>query len=217
MDWEDFYEGSEFDRQIEEFKDALREDVKRETLEEIERLKKELDELRDFKERKDEIEKEYREKMREAKIAAAEAEHKWKNARLHALLGEYLVGGFTVKCEFIQGPKCSKCDENRRIHFKSPSGRDMSENCLCDVSVKRYIPVPIELYRINAEKLWGKDEFVFSREWSEDYGDFYYARNIVRDLEHPEEINTYSAMFLDKELCQKYCDWLNDRGKEAEA
>ena len=88
---------------------------------------------------------------------------------------------------------------------------------MCDVSVKRYIPVPIELYRINAGKLWGKDEFVFSREWSEDYGDFYYARNIVRDLEHPEEINTYSAMFFDKELCQKYCDWLNDREKEAEA
>lgn len=217
MDWEDFYEGSEFDRRIEEFKDALREDVKRETLEEIEQLKKELAELRDFKERKDEIEKEYREKMREAKIAANEAEQKWKNARLCTLIGEYLTGGFTVKCEFIQGPKCQKCDANRKIHFKSPSGRDMSENCLCAVSVKRHIPVPIELYKIDAGKLRVKDEFVFSREGAEDYGDFYYARDIVRDLEHPEEINTYSAMFLNKELCQKYCDWLNDREKEAEA
>lgn len=132
--FDEFYEGSEFDRQIEEFKDALREDVKRETLEEIERLKKELADLRDFKERKDEIEKEYREKMREAKIAAAEAEHKWKNARLYTALGEYLVGGFTVKCEFIKGPKCSKCDENRRIHFKSPSGRDMSPKDACAMS-----------------------------------------------------------------------------------
>lgn len=217
MDWEDFYEGSEFDRQIEEFKDALREDVKRETLEEIERLKKELAELRDFKERKDEIEKECREKIREAKIAAAEAEQKWKNARLYTLLGEYLVGGFTVKCEFIQGPKCSKCDENRRIHFKSPSGRDMSERCLCDVSVKRYITVPIELYSMEAGKFSAKDNFVFSRYATEDYGDYYYAKNIVSDLDHPEKIDTYSAMFLDKELCQKYCDWLNDREKEAEA
>ena len=215
--FDDFYEGSEFDRQIEEFKDALREDVKRETLEEIERLKKELAELRDFKERKDEIEKEYREKMREAKIAAAEAEQKWKNARLHTLLGEYLVGGFTVKCEFIKGPKCSKCDENRRIHFKSPSGRDMSERCLCDVSVKRYITVPIELYSIEAGKFSAKDNFVFSCYATEDYGDYYYAKNIVSDLDHPEKIDTYSAMFLDKELCQKYCDWLNDREKEAEA
>lgn len=215
--FDDFYEGSEFDRQIEEFKDALREDVKRETLEVIERLKKELAELRDFKERKDEIEKEYREKMREAKIAAAEVEQKWKNARLHTLLGEYLVGGFTVKCEFIQGPKCSKCDENRRIHFKSPSGRDMSERCLCDVSVKRYITVPIELYSIEAGKFSAKDDFVFSRYATEDYGDYYYAKNIVSDLDHPEKIDTHSAMFLDKELCQKYCDWLNDREKEAEA
>lgn len=217
MEWEEFYEGSEFDRQIEEFKDALREDVKRETLEEIEQLQKELAELRDFKVRKDEIEKEYREKMRVAQIAAADAEHKWKNARLHTLLGEYLVGGFTVKCEFIQGPKCSKCDENRRIHFQSPSGRDMSERCLCDVSVKRHIPVPIELYRIDAGKSYGKDEFVFACEGSSGYGDVYYARNIVRDLDHPEKIDTYSAMFLDKELCQKYCDWLNDREKEAKA
>lgn len=217
MAWEEFYEGSEFDRQIEEFKDALREDVKRETLEEIEQLQKELAELRDFKVRKDEIEKEYREKMRAAQIAAADAEHKWKNARLHTLLGEYLVGGFTVKCEFIRGPKCSKCDENRRIHFQSPSGRDMSERCLCDVSVKRHIPVPIELYRIDAEKSYGKDEFVFAREGSSGYGDVYYARNIVRDLDHPEKIDTCSAMFLDKELCQKYCDWLNDREKEAKA
>lgn len=217
MALEEFYEGSEFDRQIEEFKDALREDVKRETLEEIEQLQKELAELRDFKERKDEIEKEYREKMRAAKVAAAEAEQKWKNARLHTLLGEYLVGGFTVKCEFIKGPKCPKCDENRRIHFKSPSGRDMSERCLCDVSVKRHIPVPIELFSIEAGKFSAKDNFVFSRYATEDYGDYYYAKNIVRDLDHPEKIDTYSAMFLDKELCQKYCDWLNDIEKEAEA
>ena len=214
MAWEEFYEGSEFDQQIEEFKDALREDVKRETLEEIERLQKELAELRDFKERKDEIEKEYREKMRAAKIAAAEAEQKWKNARLYKLLGEYLTGGFTAKCEFIQGPKCPKCDASRRIHFKSPCGRDMSESCLCNVSVKRYTPVPLELHRINAGKTWREDEFVFACEGTSGYGDFYYSRNIVRDLDHPEKINPYDAMFLDKELRQKYCDWLNE--KEAE-
>lgn len=214
MAWEEFYEGSEFDQQIEEFKDALREDVKRETLEEIERLQKELAELRDFKERKDEIEKEYREKMRAAKIAAAEAEHKWKNARLYALLGEYLVGGFTVKCEIIPGPKCSKCDANRRIHFKSPSGQDMSESCLCNVSVKRYIPVPIKLCRIDAGKFGRQDNFMFTCDRTGGYFDYYYAKNIVRALDHPEKIDTYSAMFLDKELCQKYCDWLNE--KEAE-
>ena len=46
--WDDT---SEFDAQIEELKTALRADIKRETKELIEKLQKELDELKDYKAR----------------------------------------------------------------------------------------------------------------------------------------------------------------------
>lgn len=49
-DFVDFWDDTpEFDEQIEEFKTALRADVKREIKELIERLQKELDELKDYK------------------------------------------------------------------------------------------------------------------------------------------------------------------------
>lgn len=49
-DFVDFWDDTpEFDEQIEEFKTALRADVKREIKELIEKLQKELDELKDYK------------------------------------------------------------------------------------------------------------------------------------------------------------------------
>ena len=51
MNWEDFedyYEPSEFEQQVEEFKDSLRRSFKQETQELIERLRKENEELREF-------------------------------------------------------------------------------------------------------------------------------------------------------------------------
>lgn len=60
-DFVDFWDDTpEFDEQIEEFKTALRADVKREIKELIEKLQKELDELKDYKACKNEIEAGYR-------------------------------------------------------------------------------------------------------------------------------------------------------------
>ena len=52
LEEDDFWNDTpEFDTQIEEFKTALRADVKREIKELIEKLQKELDELKDYKAR----------------------------------------------------------------------------------------------------------------------------------------------------------------------
>ena len=66
----------EFDEQIEEFKTALRADVKREIKELIERLQKELDELKDYKACKNEIEAGYRNAVAKLKKAELELEDK---------------------------------------------------------------------------------------------------------------------------------------------
>ena len=88
--YDEFYdEPSEFDIQIEEWKDTLRECVKKEYKEEMERLRKENAELLDIK-------KNWQEKIRELetekfklKVATIDAENKAKKARLRELLDAF--------------------------------------------------------------------------------------------------------------------------------
>lgn len=49
MMWDDFYEPSEFDQQVEEWKEALKKSVKKEYMDEMERLRRENAELMDIK------------------------------------------------------------------------------------------------------------------------------------------------------------------------
>ena len=136
-DYDDYWaELSEFDQQIEEFKDSLRNSVKDEIKEKIASLENELSELKEFRDEKDkfiqECESKVREAKREAEVVirtAKESEEKWKKARLHQLLGDYLTVGWKVGNSWEYGEKCNKCDENRKIHFTSPQGKKYTEDC----------------------------------------------------------------------------------------
>ena len=64
-DFDDYYEPSEFEQQVEEFKDSLRHSVKQETQELIERLRKENEELRSVRDNWEEVKRSYEKKQRE--------------------------------------------------------------------------------------------------------------------------------------------------------
>lgn len=230
MYYEDDYwvEPSEFEQQIEEFKDTLRNAVRDEIKEKIESLEKELAELKEFRDEKNKFIKEYEAKIREVQReasatirAAKESEEKWKKARLYQLLGDYLTVGWKVGNSWEYGEKCDKCDDNRQIHFTSPQGKEYKEDCQCAKRYYKYFPKEATLSRIYVRKKnfnWndrGETDF-YNRYYTvtddDDYDRYEISSDIYTssDIDY-EKVNDYRAIFLNEEDCKKYCDWKTEQ------
>lgn len=221
-DYDDYWaELSEFDQQIEEFKDSLRNSVKDEIKEKITSLENELSELKEFRDEKDkfiqECESKVREAKREAEVAirtAKESEEKWKKARLHQLLGDYLTVGWKVGNSWEYGEKCNKCDENRKIHFTSPQGKKYTEDCRCAKRHYKYFPKEATLCKFYVRKEnfgWDDNRYYTVVDCDDDYDRYERADHVYTssdDIDY-EKVNSYNAVFLNKEDCQKFCDWKN--------
>lgn len=221
-DYDDYWaELSEFDQQIEEFKDSLRNSVKDEIKEKITSLENELSELKEFRDEKDkfiqECESKVREAKREAEVAirtAKESEEKWKKARLHQLLGDYLTVGWKVGNSWEYGEKCNKCDENRKIHFTSPQGKKYTEDCQCAKRHYKYFPKEATLCKFYVRKEnfgWDDNRYYTVVDCDDDYDRYERADHIYTssdDIDY-EKVNSYNAVFLNEEDCQKFCDWKN--------
>jgi len=215
MYYEDYYdEPSEFEQQIAEFKDSLVKAVKKEHQEEIERLRRENAELQGIKSRIKQIELEHAESLRHLKAAEERAVYEAKRARLKELLSENFIQGWGVENRGEKFPKCEKCDKNRYIHYKTPSGKGATERCDCDARMTRYEPLPIECYEFHQSKTtYGGEKYprisvYFSRKEDRDHDEYNRTRNIYKG-EPFKEVDRYGIAFLNKEKCQEYCDWLN--------
>ena len=204
---EDVFEESEFDSRIEELKKSLKENLKQEIMDKIASLEKENEELRIFRDRRDEIVAEYRKAIAQAKEDVRRAEDKARYARLKELLGPYLTEAWKVDWRYEQGPKCSRCDEKRMIHFVSPCGREMKEECTCAKRTTVLFPRKISLYRLRE---YGSGIIEKAYENTSDCEDAdLRSMNLVKDGADFAKINTYHEAFETLELCQKYCDWKN--------
>lgn len=229
-DYEDYWEEpSEFEEQIEEFKDSLRNAVKDEIKNKIESLEKELAELKEFRDEKNKFIREYETKIREVQReanatmrAAKESEEKWKKARLHQLLGDCLTVGYKVGYRWEYGEKCDKCDDDRKIHFTSPQGNKYTEDCKCAVRYYKYFPEEAELCKMYVKK----KNFRYDDKGETDFYNRYYvvkaddseydryesANNVYTssDIDF-EKVNSWSAVFLNEEDCKKFCDWKTEK------
>lgn len=138
-----------------------------------------------------------------------------KNAderKLRDLLSQVMFTGYRVDMKHIQRPKCDKCDEYRQIHFVSPTGRNMTEDCLCATAVVRHSPKEVSLVSFNVSD---KVSSFYAKVYNSK--DSYYDKyNICTDLydkdkeQSFESLNKYKIVFLNKDDCQAYCDWLNE-------
>lgn len=230
-DYDDYFrEPSEFEMQIEEFKDSLRDAVKDEIKEKIESLEKELAELKEFRDERNKFVREYESKIQEmqrevsnTKRTAKESEEKWKKARLYQLLGDYLIVGYKVGYQWEYGEKCDKCDENRKIHFVSPQGKEYEEDCKCAVRYYRYFPQEAILSKIYVRKKnfrWndnGETDFynryyTVERKDDDDYDRYESTSDVYAssDIDF-EKVNSWHAVFLNEEDCKKFCDWKTEQ------
>lgn len=206
--WDDFYEPGEFDEVIEEFKASIVDNVKQEIKDKIDRLEKENADLREIRDNWQQIKNEHDRMMRDLRLEKENAKKQAEKARLQTVFRELCVTAYRPSYKFLQGPKCDKCDDARKIHFVSPMGRQMQEDCVCAASKPFYSP---------------REELLFSFYVGEKLGSRYYTKEDYPDADRYdcvadvyqelpddlESINKYRAVFLTAEDCQSYCDWHN--------
>ena len=190
---------------IEAIKESVRQDIKAE----MERLRKENAELQQYKQERQEVEnvKKWYESRLQTEVETYKRE--LRTAKIKELFGDYIVTGWGITWKLVLPPKCDKCDSERYIHFKSPSGKDLREPCQCAKGKKEYFPLELHLIRIKQDNLFNGQR----RIWNyyapivhnpDDYRDVF---DLVYKGEPFEEINEWNAVFPDKKDCEKYCEW----------
>ena len=212
-EYDDFYEPSEYEIMVEQFKDELRKSVKQEIQDEMERLRKENQELQEIKrnfnkalvEEQDNLRKKANE-FEEAKInlARKKVDELFKEAGLYKEL-------YTIRYKRVRKKKCDKCDEDRKIWYKTPSGKDAFEYCECSYNYNKYKPEKVKyIYYTTIDR--GKKlllQFNSDDHWTVTHD----PKNVYKDgMDFSDMQTTWGrALFENEEDCQRFCDYLNEK------
>jgi hypothetical protein len=214
-DEEFYYEPTEFDLMFNELKANLTKSIKDEYITEMERLRKENAALQEVKSNFNEIKNDYDRKKRELEYEYQNLKSNVRRERLNELLKDLEVELYTIGSTSKSKPKCNKCDEKRRIYFKTPSGKETYEMCECDKRIAIYEPIPtlISSFSIRNGKgcAWYKvrDRGKYD-EYLEYYDDSISGQELVTDeSQFDTEKYAYRTLFKTEELAQKFCDLKN--------
>ena len=227
----DFPEPTTGDLLYEEIKQLLLKTVKAEYVAEMERLRKENEELRPYKEQKASFDRQLKAIKLEYERKLQQLAQDLRNQTMQEFFGPEQISAWRVTTKYTQGPKCDRCDENRVIRFKSPLGKDMSESCTCAQTLITYVPteavmvkfcidknahlsaqntgsaVPVTRYFVSKDDITAdKACFIWDSDQEERSARF-------ADEASFETLRRYQAVFLSKDRCQAYCDYLNNLEK----
>ena len=193
--------------------EAIKENVRQDIKAEMERLRKENAELQQYKQERQEVEnvKKWYESCLQAEVE--EYKRTLRQEKIRELFGDCIVIGWGVRRKIALPPKCDKCDELRYIHFKSPSGKDFAEPCQCAEGKIEYHPLELHLIRINQDDAVNNERRIWryyapSRSDESDYRDVF---DHIYKGEPFDRVNAYNVVFLDKETCEKYCEWKTEQ------
>lgn len=231
MSYRDFYddydgpEPSEYDEKVDEFKDMLRQQVKAEITERLERLEKDNAELRAKVANVGRLERDAKTLERELKHSIESAERKAKQeffsmklTELAAILAE---PKYKIDYRRVHGDKCDKCDDKRRVAYTTPLGRNLFESCTCaKLKTEYYITehVATEVKRENRGA--GEYKVWYSPHMSDYNEDGYISAKWVVDPEGmtiEEQKKVISSLgFSDRDEAQALVDTLNAEEKAKE-
>lgn len=209
--WEDYYEPSEFDILMDGFKDSIRENVKQEIKEKIERLEKENAELRDVKEKWEDVKRYHEEAICELKREKERVRKELESKKINELLESLAFTAYRPLAKTEVGPKCDKCDENRKIYFTSPMGRKMSEDCTCADRKVTYTPSEESLLRFYVRSSGEISSRCFTRKEEGDWNRYDFWDAVYYELpDDLEKVSPSCAFFVNLSDCEKYCDYWNN-------
>jgi hypothetical protein len=219
MDYYDFYEDfSEFDQQVDEFKKSLMTSVKKEFLDKMSAIEKENQELQEVKRNWEKLKKEYLEKEYVLKEERSKAKMEARQERLSELMEEQKIVLYKAESTYLNRTKCNKCDDNRKINYVSPQGRQVSEYCDCHSPHIHYNPQKYSWYEFKLDD-WDHQFRVWYKKLITSDGKEYFdgdpnsVNNVYDGKADYESVERYALYFKTEEECQKYCDWLNSKEK----
>lgn len=217
--YDDFYnEGpSDYELFMNDLKETLKKSIKDEFIKEMDRLRAENKKLQDIKENFEQIKLNYVHKEQELKAKEQDMERSLARKKITELttVADMKSQIFYIDDATVLLPKCDKCDENRLIHFKSPSGRDYTEPCPnCGTKFRKYLVKPVDTLKIsfpNDPQIKRVAYYLRHDNWGNDYTyrlqDIY--RGSVEDFDL--QANKSQVAFESKELAQEICNRLNKK------
>lgn len=201
--------------EISEHISALIDTIKKCYKGEITHLKKRIAELQDFAEKKDEYDRKIEQLELRLEEERKNSVKKMKLLKLSEFIDlikkpVWICGG---SYEYIYD-KCDKCDDDRNIHFKSPSGKDCTEPCHC--AEKRYIYKPVQGFLFRVEQ----SDYYSDRDTPIKNTVFHYIENTIKS-DADSHMFTYhicyngepfdkllgSVYFTNLEDCERYCKY----------
>lgn len=228
-DWEDeeFYENSSYTDEIEALRLAIRSSIRKEILEEMNRLQEENKKLQGIKEHFESVKRDYERKKSECDRLIANAECNARARRFSELMEDHKMIRWEVDYKFAYGKKCDKCDERRYIKVTLPSGSVVDDICKCNTRRRKmYIPVPHTLYEIsdrNGMTCWYKKciasdgEKYYTLVGDHTMCDHKNKEYIEEWKKHKEKEDGIEGILFDsKEECQNICDELNASSEHPE-
>lgn len=227
-DWEDqeFYESSQYADEIEALQSAIRSSIRKEVLEEMNRLQEENKKLQGIKEHFESVKRDYERKKSECDRIIANAEYNARTARFSELMEDHKVIRWKVDWELAYGVKCDMCDASRHIKVALPSGRVVEDRCKCNTKSRRlFFSAPCALYEIsdrNGLKGWYKECTSSDGEKTYTISDRYFTicdannKKVMEKLKRYEEEEIENVLYDSKEECQKICDELNEKAGHPE-
>lgn len=221
--YEDFFnEGpSDYELFMNDLKETLKKSIKDEFIKEMDKLRAENKRLQDVKENFEQIKLDYAHKEQELKAREQDME---KNLARKKIMELATIADMKAQIYYIDDdtaylPKCNKCDENRLIHFKSPTGKDCTEPCPdCGTTYHKYYVKPVDTMKIlfpNDPAIRRVAYYLRHDRWGETYSydlqDIY--RGSVADYDASDGYKMHHTAFESKELAQEICDRINkERG-----
>lgn len=213
---EEFYVESEYENQIEALKEAVRNSVKSEILEEMNRLREENEKLQDVKENYEQIKLDYERKKDECDRIIFNAERNAAEKRFTELMENHKLVKWKIGWIYVYGPKCGICKEDRTIEFRLPSGKMVADNCKCQTESKKYY-YPEERVLVSIEEKGSKIAAYYEQKRGDGFKYDLYTMGICDrySAEKKKEIienldgKVMQVLFDNQEECQEVCNKLN--------
>jgi hypothetical protein len=205
--YEYYNEPNKFEQHIDELKSVLLGSVKKEHQEEMERLRKENAELQALKKRLSEIEQVRHREITELESVKRNALNEAKKMRLTELLNDYKAVIYAVDSIAVHKPKCTLCDNERRVPYLTPLGKKAKEDCTCKEYSYRY-----EIREITASSIehYTAEDGIKINYYDNDREERVSAYNMYRRGLDFEKITSWTY-FADKNDAQSYCDWATEK------
>lgn len=131
---------------------------------------------------------------------------------------------YRANYSYVRDEKCSKCNDDRKLEYKTPRGKLAYEDCACNTSYKVWDVEKADIIRLDLykDRNYPYSLSVTPKYDGASYDDMYCKfelKTFVENLDDTdmnfniEEFDYEEVAFKNKEDCQKFCDYLNKKEK----